>query len=171
MAKTDFAERVVVCDAGPIIHLDEVGCLELLADFTEVLVPNAVWKEVERHRPSALSSPVVALSRTAPDLNLTSELQATARLFALHVGEIQALQLATLKRTDLLLTDDTAARLAARNLSIPVHGTIGILLRSIRRKQRSVIEVIEILRLLPTLSTLHIKQSLLDEILLDLEKE
>ncbi len=171
MAKTDFAERVVVCDAGPIIHLDEVGCLELLADFSEVLVPDAVWDEVEHHRPTALTSPVVMLSRTSSGSALTSELQATSRLFALHAGELQALQLAAEKKADLLLTDDTAARLAARNLSIPVHGTIGILLRSIRRRQRPISEVIELLRLLPTMSTLHFKQSLLDEILRGLETE
>jgi predicted nucleic acid-binding protein len=39
----------VVCDAGPLIHLDEVDSLDLLADFAEVLVPDAVWREVEQH--------------------------------------------------------------------------------------------------------------------------
>ena len=34
---------VVVCDAGPLIHLDELGCLNLLADFREVLVCEAGW--------------------------------------------------------------------------------------------------------------------------------
>ena len=33
---------VVVCDAGPLIHLDEVGCLELLNDAVEL---------AERHNP------------------------------------------------------------------------------------------------------------------------
>src|SRR5437867_3584724 len=50
MAKSDV---LVVCDAGPLIHLDEVDCLELLADFAKVLVPEAVWREVERHGPQA----------------------------------------------------------------------------------------------------------------------
>jgi len=27
------SKTAVVCDAGPIIHLDEVGCLSLLNDF------------------------------------------------------------------------------------------------------------------------------------------
>ena len=40
---------IVVCDAGPIIHLDEVACIELLSDFPEVLVPVAVWDEVAKH--------------------------------------------------------------------------------------------------------------------------
>jgi hypothetical protein len=28
---------LVVCDAGPLIHLDELGCMDLLLDFSEVL--------------------------------------------------------------------------------------------------------------------------------------
>ena len=36
----------VVLDAGPIIHLDEITCLHLLSDFKELLVPEAVWKEI-----------------------------------------------------------------------------------------------------------------------------
>lgn len=39
-----------VCDAGPLIHLDELGCLDLLADFAEVIVPVGVWEETIKHR-------------------------------------------------------------------------------------------------------------------------
>ena len=49
---TERKTSLVVCDAGPLIHLDEVGCLDLLADFSEVLVPDAVRREVQRHRPA-----------------------------------------------------------------------------------------------------------------------
>ena len=45
MAKTDQKVPLVVCDAGPLIHLDELGCLDLLADFSEVLVPETVGVE------------------------------------------------------------------------------------------------------------------------------
>lgn len=40
---------------GPLIHLDEVGCLDLLSDFSDVLVAEAVWQEVRQHRPGALN--------------------------------------------------------------------------------------------------------------------
>ncbi len=33
---TEAGNRVV-CDAGPLIHLDELGCLSLLSDFDDVL--------------------------------------------------------------------------------------------------------------------------------------
>lgn len=40
----------VICDAGPLIHLDELGCIVLLDDFDEVLVSAQVWQEVIHHR-------------------------------------------------------------------------------------------------------------------------
>ncbi len=52
---------------------------------------------------------------------------------------------------------------------MPVHGTIGIVLRAIRRGQKSKAEVAGILRSLPDVSTLHIRQSLLDEIVREIE--
>ena len=46
----------VVCDAGPIIHLDEIGCLNLMKDFEKILVPEGVRKEVLRHRAVAFEN-------------------------------------------------------------------------------------------------------------------
>ncbi len=45
---------VVVADAGLLIHLDELDALDVLSDYAAVFVPNAVWLEVQRHRPEAL---------------------------------------------------------------------------------------------------------------------
>ena len=49
--------------------------------------------------------------------------------------------------------------------AMPVHGTLGILLRSIRRGQLTAPRVADLLRAIPERSTLHIKPSLLREIL------
>lgn len=72
--------------------------------------------------------------------------------------------------TDAFLTDDTAAPLAARQLSLPVHGTIGILVRAIRRGQSTQDEVLAVLRRLPVVSTLHIRRSFLAEIIEQIER-
>jgi predicted nucleic acid-binding protein len=165
MANHESTARVVVCDAGPLIHLDELGSIDLLTDFAEILVPSVVWKEVEGHRPTALNHPDVALRRIVSSGPLPADLQATARLLALHRGELRALQIARRQNADLLLTDDTAARLAARILEIPVHGTVGVLLRAIRRGHRTTDEVVALLHTLPTVSSLHIKRPLLLDII------
>jgi len=161
---------VVVCDAGPLIHLDELGCLGLLADFAEILVPDRVWEEVAVHRPSALSHTSLRLVRTSEPRQISAELDALSRLLGLHCGEQQALQLSVLRAGSILLTEDTAARLAARNLGLSVHGTIGILIRAVRRQQRSKLEVLSILRSLPTNCTLHIRATLLDEFIRQVEQ-
>jgi predicted nucleic acid-binding protein len=69
----------------------------------------------------------------------------------------------------ILLTDDAAARLAAEALRHRVHGSIGILLRAIRRRQRTPREVVSILRGLPVRSSLHIRPDLLEGIVAEVE--
>ena len=50
------AKAIVIADAGPIIHLDELDSLDLLVDFDKIIVPEAVWQEVTHHRPQALEN-------------------------------------------------------------------------------------------------------------------
>jgi predicted nucleic acid-binding protein len=170
MEVTEAVQQIVVSDAGPLIHLDEIGCLPLLSDFTKVLVPDAVWIEVTRHRPAALAHQAVPLVRVTLSMPTPPQFAELARLFSLHQGEVEALQLASQQPIEFLLTDDTAARLAARQIGVAVHGTIGVLLRSIRSRQRTATEVVEILSSLPAKSTLHLKKSLLDEIVRNVEQ-
>jgi predicted nucleic acid-binding protein len=171
MEKIDSASPLVVCDAGPLIHLDELGALDLLSDFADVLVPEAVWREVLRHRPGALSHPSLTLRQISPTLLEPPELEALAQALTLHTGEWEALRVAIEYRPCLLLTDDTAARLAAGSLGITTHGTLGILIRAIRRQQRSKQEIIDTLQSLPTRSTLHLKRSLLDEVMAQVNRQ
>jgi len=124
MAGSEDPAPVVVCDAGPLIHLDQVGCVDLLHDFAEVLVPPIVWEEVKLHRSTALSGESEKFVRASAINPLSAELEALSRLLALHRGEVEALQVAQAHPGCILLTDDTAARLAGRSLGLVVHGTL-----------------------------------------------
>lgn len=159
---------VVVCDAGPLIHLDELDCLDLLSDFPKIYIPDQVWGEVERHRPGILSSSLV-FQKISVEISVEPQFQLLIRTFSLDLGEQAALSLMGLYPDAVLLTDDAAARLAAKALDYRSHGTIGVLLRSGRRGLRSREDIASILRSLPFRSTLHIRQSLLQEILVELE--
>ena len=159
----------VVCDAGPLIHLDELGCLDLLADFRAVRVPEQVWQEVEEHRPGALRSVNVQLQRTTVELSEQASFQALVRALALDLGEQAALSLMISYPDAVLLTDDAAARLSAETLGYRVHGSIGILLRAIRREQRTRNEVLSLLRDLPVRSSLYLRSALLEEIIAQVE--
>jgi predicted nucleic acid-binding protein len=156
---------LVVCDAGPLIHLDELGCLDLLADFQEVVVPDAVWEEVSRHRPSALGRRKLKLQRLTVTAQATSDLTKLAQDFSLAAGEMEALLVMAERPDAVLLTDDAAARLVADNLGYEVHGTIGVVVRALRREQRTKRQVLNLLRSIPRKSTLHISGSLLDSVI------
>jgi predicted nucleic acid-binding protein len=71
----------------------------------------------------------------------------------------------------IFLTDDASARMVAEQMGFRVHGTIGVLVRSIRRGQMEPGEVLHILEEAPSKTTLYIKYSLLDEIVLKIRKE
>jgi predicted nucleic acid-binding protein len=88
---------------------------------------------------------------------------------SLDLGEQAALTLMQNHPQAIFLTDDAAARLAAIALGYRAHGSIGVLIRAIRRGQRSKDEVITTLRELPVRSTLHIRPKLLQEIIEFLE--
>jgi predicted nucleic acid-binding protein len=69
-----------------------------------------------------------------------------------------------------LLCDDAAARLAAEQIGIRVHGTLGVLLRSMRLGRRSKTELLASLGHIPSKTTLFIRPSLLEEIVQQVEK-
>ena len=112
----------------------------------------------------------MSFGHAEPDGPVSPDLLALARLLPLHDGEVEALRIAVNSSGMLLLTDDSAARLAARSLGIPSHGTIGVLVRSIRREQRSRNAVLTILRQLPFRSTLYVKPELLDDVIRSVEQ-
>lgn len=161
----------VVCDAGPLIHLDEVGSISLLNDFDEVFVPEQVWQEAAHHGPSALVQASVKLTKVNVTISSKAPFQALVKSLSLDLGEQAALTLMGKYPGGILLTDDAAARLAAVTLGYQVHGTIGILIRSIRRQQKPKEEILTILRDLPNLSTLYIRPELLKEIITRVDYE
>lgn len=93
----------------------------------------------------------------------SAALQVHAQVLPLHSGEVAALRVAVGHPGAILLTDDAAARLAARSLDIRVHGTLGILAavdtppETLQRPSRGAA------RRLPHRSTLHVKAGLLED--------
>ena len=159
-----------VLDAGPLIHLAELEALDTIMDFSALFVPLAVQEEVERHQPSALKHPDLLLSHVFAPLPSPS-LLAMGCALALDKGEMEALSLMDLHPKAIFLTDDSAARIAAEHRGIELHGTIGILIRSVRQGHRTERDIIDLLRDLRSRSTLYIRPSLLAEIIQALEKE
>ncbi len=135
-----------------------------LDDFA-LLVPEEVWREVHQHRPLAADWVISHATVENVSLPTDSAFRALVSALSLDEGEQFALVLARIYHDAVFFTDDAAARLAAEQEGIRVHGTIGILLRAIRRAHRSPREVQALLQMIPSESTLYIRSSLLDEII------
>ena len=159
------SQAKLICDAGPIIHLDEISCTDLLNDFDEIIVPPAVEREITTHRPSVLRGSGLILRTHDEGMDIREELLTLCRSFSLDAGEIEALALMEKYSPAIFLTDDSAALLVAEQMRFNVHGTIGILVRSIRRGQKRPEKVLQILSEIPQKSSLYIKASLLKEIM------
>jgi len=107
-----------VSDAGPLIHLAEIGSLELLSAFDTLLVPETVYEEVEAGGvPDGLSD-LSYESVGADESRIGSE--------ELDAGERAAIAVAE-ERGIVLLTDDLAAREAASYADVEVRGSIGVI--------------------------------------------
>jgi predicted nucleic acid-binding protein len=137
--------KIIVCDAGPVIHLHEAGILSLLRKIGEVFVPQRVQSEVsstihfEKDWPEWLQ--VISLSR-----NELKEAEMWTKIGDLHEGEAEAFVLARTLKVDWLLTDDSSARYFASNMGLEVHGSLGIVLWNVAHKYLSTKEGISALR-------------------------
>ncbi|ACV47491.1 MULTISPECIES: hypothetical protein [Halomicrobium] len=106
-----------VSDAGPLIHLAEIDSLDLLSAFDRLLIPETVYEEVETGGvPEGVSEFSYELVE-ADETRVTSE--------ELDAGERAALAVAQ-ECEVVLLTDDFAAREAASDAGVEVHGSIGV---------------------------------------------
>ncbi len=170
VGKTNYKTiQNVILDAGPIIHLEEIDCLHLLLDFKKLIIPYAVWREVECHRPSVFKHNDVNFEKV--NVVLDEDIRSVCRLFCLGTGELEAIALCSQYTDSILLTDDASARLVAKTLGIRAYGTIGVLLRAIRRRQLTPHETVRKLEEIPLKSTLFIKRSLLHEIIEEVKRE
>ena len=117
-----------VADAGPLIHLHEVGQIDLLNLFKMLCIPDAVWAEsVYRiNIPPLNLNSVRRHTLAAGDVDHFVQ---THSLSNLHVGERESLCLCNQLDIPLLLTDDLAVREAARRLCVRPVGSLGIVVR------------------------------------------
>lgn len=110
----------VVCNASPLIALEQIGRLPLLeALFGTVLIPPAVVQEV---------TPGRTLPAWIDSRPLAQAIGPVVLGASLGPGESEAISLALEVGARLVALDDRPARRLAQALKLPVIGTLGILL-------------------------------------------
>lgn len=121
--------RIVVCDTGPLLHLNEIGAIHLLSLSGDVLIPLKVADEFEKNtqgwKPPQWIQ-VLELDHTAK-----AKAEKWVRSKQIDAGEAEAIAFALQIKADWFLTDDTKARQLAETQKLEVHGSIGLLLWAI----------------------------------------
>jgi predicted nucleic acid-binding protein len=128
------AERPAV-NASPLIYLVRAGLLDLLQLLgSEIVLPLAVAAEIQQR---GQSDPAVqALNQTAwLSLVQTPPVPASIQAWGLGLGESSVLAWAHANPGTEVIIDDLAARRCAAALSIPVRGTLGLVLTAKQRGQ------------------------------------
>ena len=120
--------KTIVSNTGPLLHLREIGMLDMLEKAGKVIIPKAIHVELSQmdsywidQKPSWISLEELASGRNSK----------VNTLFAsglLDMGEAEAILLAQHLKADWFLTDDASARTFASAIGLEVHGTLGVVL-------------------------------------------
>lgn len=137
----------VVADTSPLQYLFQLGHLDLLQRlYGKIWVPTSVVAELEAGIARGVMLPVLStLSWIKPRQVATRRILVLAP--DLGAGEREVLALALELAEPLVILDDSLARRFARRLSLPMTGTLGVLLKA---KQVGLID-----RILPILDHLR----------------
>lgn len=143
---------IAVADAGPIIHLDEIDALGLLSAIDRVLIPQTVYDELAAGTvPPALCDVEYELVEADP----------TGLSVDLDPGETAALAVAS-ERSAVVLTDDLAAKNAAAELNVEVHGSIGVIVLAYTRGELSKAEAVDRMRALQAETSLFVTDAVVE---------
>jgi hypothetical protein len=124
--------KIVVADAGPLIAFARLHQLDLLAQiFSSVLVTGTVLSECTG-RPDFPENPLIHDAVRNKQLELRTPPDFSAFVQEVDAGEASAIAMA-LECACGVLMDDKAGRRIAKNIGVPVIGTVGVLVLAKRR--------------------------------------
>lgn len=153
-----------VVDAGPLIHLNEIGHLHILTLFTQLHISDAVWAEtVHLGRVAArhLHEMPNFVRHTLPEQKVTNFI-ATNKLSHLHIGACECLYLCKQIGVYTLLTDDLSAREATKRLKGQPVGSLGIIVKTYKLGYMSLAEAEQCIQGLYTISTLFVTKAIVN---------
>ena len=124
MAASDLPDRLVASNTSPLINLAGAGLLNLLpALYGVIWVPDAVNREyMAGMRAGDPDLEELAWVKIVPSVAMQPDLPPS-----LGAGEVEAISLAIAENAWAVLLDEQLARTVARNHSLRVVGTLGVL--------------------------------------------
>jgi len=156
--------KAVVADAGPLIHLTEIGYLPLMSVFEALHIPDAVWRETVGQG-LVLPGDIFGLHTVHRHTISPSEVTRFVQKIgfeSLHDGERECLYLCQQIGVSTLLTDDLAVREAAKSLNLTPVGSLGIVVRAYRLGKISLAEAEHCLNALCDVSSLFVTRAIVE---------
>ena len=114
--------RIVVCDTGPLLHLDETSAIHLLEPAGQILIPPVVSQELASRMDLPNWVNIEELNRSAQ-----AKVSEWSRHKELDSGEAEAIALAIELGAAALLIDEKKGRNAAKASGIATLGTVTVL--------------------------------------------
>lgn len=158
---------IIVSDTTPLISLMKIGHLDLLEKlFGEVQIPEAVFDELVYNSNFPEESRLIQECKYIIKVPVkdVSAVDLLRRSSGLDAGESEAIILSDSMEAALLLMDEVKGRQVAKQMGIPLMGTIGLLLvgykESILTKQQ-ILECIDVMKY----SGRHISEALYQQLL------
>lgn len=158
---------IIVADTTPLISLMKIGHLDLLAElFGSVQIPKAVFDELVYNSNFPEESTLIRECKYIQTVAIkdTSAVELLRRSSGLDAGESEAIILSDSLKASLLLMDEVKGRQVAKQMGIPLMGTIGLLLVGYKERiltRQQIFECIDILKK----SGRHISESLYQQLL------
>lgn len=119
----------VVSNTTPIISLLKLNRLEILKNlYNEVIIPNAVYLEIENGKHKEYYQDLSKLSWIR--IQKIQDKLSLKYFLDLDAGEAEAIILATEIGADLIIIDEKIGRFHAKHAELNVTGTIGILMKA-----------------------------------------
>jgi predicted nucleic acid-binding protein len=120
----------ILCNASPVIFLSKIERLHLLSDlFSEVLIPDGVWNEVnQRPDDAAIIFNELRASSNLTVFTVKNRTAVMAMIGRLHLGEVEVIVGAGELGIPNVILDDGYARSKAKQMGLNVTGTLGILI-------------------------------------------
>ena len=137
MKRSPPAQRQVISNAGPLIHLAKANALQILQTlYHSILIPEEVKTEIVDKGKEKGYSDALEIEKAIQQgwiktiqVKLNSDFQKAAKIAGLRRAEASVIQYAYQKHLIALL-DDEPARIFARTLNITIRGTLGILIQA-----------------------------------------
>ncbi len=149
-----------VADTGPLLHLAEIGRMEMITIFGRVLVSSLIARELREYGVAASLGQLGKLMHIRRVHNSEAE-AAQSRLPQFRIGVEDASCLILAERTDIrvVLTDDFELRMAVKAQGRQPVGSIGVLVKNFVLRRINEAEFRGAVEMLLNESTLFISRS------------